>query len=86
MNARIITSVLEGKEQGPKLAAVLMTTAACAYIAGFACSLSEGFGIAKHTINSGRSACFLRSLRATRLRPNTPSVLIEATDPCQTSP
>lgn len=60
-NARILVSILDGSETGPKRDIVLLNTAAAALISGVAPSLEAGLALARAAIDSGRA---LRKLQA----------------------
>ncbi|MEY2430169.1 MAG: anthranilate phosphoribosyltransferase, partial [Verrucomicrobiota bacterium] len=61
-NARIVRSVLEGKERGPKRDAALLNAAAALFVAGRADSLSAGWDLASSVIDSGRAGRKLEEL------------------------
>jgi len=61
-NARIVRSVLEGKERGPKRDAVLLNAAAALFVAGRADSLTAGWDLAASVIDSGQARRKLEEL------------------------
>ncbi|MBI2139928.1 anthranilate phosphoribosyltransferase [Candidatus Woesearchaeota archaeon] len=63
-NAKIILSILEGKEKGPKRDIVLLNAGAAIYIAGKASSIKEGIEKAKLSIESGKALEKLNRLKA----------------------
>ena len=63
VNARIIESVLDGTERGPKRDAVLLNAAAALFVAGAASSLDAGWQAAGDVIDSGRGMAKLQELR-----------------------
>jgi anthranilate phosphoribosyltransferase len=62
-NALILTAILEGRETGPKLDAVVLNAAAALYVGRAARSIQEGLELARTTILSGKSARKLASLQ-----------------------
>jgi anthranilate phosphoribosyltransferase len=63
-NARIIREVLAGTERGPKRDAVLLNAAAALFVAERASTLSEGWQVAEHVIDSGAAREKLNQLAA----------------------
>ena len=63
-NAGIIESILTGRETGPKLEIVLLNTSAALLVADKCQSITEGWGLARDIINSGRASEFLAQLRS----------------------
>ena len=61
-NARIVRSLLEGKERGPKRDAVLLNAAAALFVAGRARSLAAGWELAASVIDSGQASRKLEEL------------------------
>jgi len=61
-NAEIVRRILRGDERGPKRDAVLLNAAAALFVAGKVKSLSEGWGLAAETVDSGRAAAKLADL------------------------
>lgn len=62
-NARIILSVLEGKERGGARTAVLMNAGAALYVAGMSETLGEGVEAAAKALDDGRAKDALDGLR-----------------------
>jgi anthranilate phosphoribosyltransferase len=62
-NARVITRVLEGKEQGGARAAVLLNAAGALYVSGRGDSLPEALGLAQEGLDSGAGSLKLEELR-----------------------
>ncbi|MCR4998731.1 MAG: anthranilate phosphoribosyltransferase [Lachnospiraceae bacterium] len=54
-NAKITRDILEGKDCGPKRAAVCMNAGAALYIAGVAQTMTEGVKLAERLINEGKA-------------------------------
>ena len=63
-NARLITRILEGKEQGGARAAVLLNAAGALYVAGKGDSLPEALAMAHEGLDSGAGSIKLEELRA----------------------
>ncbi|MFH1764151.1 MAG: anthranilate phosphoribosyltransferase [Gemmatimonadota bacterium] len=63
-NARIVTRVLEGKEQGGARAAVLLNAAGALYVSGWGDSLPEALGLAREGLDSGAGLRKLEELKA----------------------
>lgn len=61
-NAEIVRRILNGRERGPKLDAVLLNAAAALFVAGRTKSLAEGCELAGETINSGKATAKLAQL------------------------
>jgi len=61
-NAEIVRRILRGDERGPQRDAVLLNAGAALFVAGQAKSLTEGWGSAAETIDSGKSAAKLAEL------------------------
>jgi anthranilate phosphoribosyltransferase len=55
-NAKITRDILEGKDCGPKRAAVCMNAGAALYIAGVAQTMTEGVKLAERLIDEGKAA------------------------------
>jgi anthranilate phosphoribosyltransferase len=62
-NARLITTILEGKERGARRDAVLLNAAAALLVAGRVKSLTEGWAMAEKAIDRGEAAAKLRELQ-----------------------
>ncbi len=62
-NAQIVRELLEGKENGPKLDAVLLNASAALMVAGQARNLSAGWDLAATVIDSGAALRKLEELR-----------------------
>jgi len=62
-NAEIIISILEGKEKGPKLDAVLFNAGAAIYASGKAKGIAEGIELARKSVSSGSALKKLEQLR-----------------------
>ena len=62
-NARITEAILNGQEQGPRLAVVLLNAAAALLVAGVVGDLQEGIGYARVLITNGSAAAKLNQLR-----------------------
>ena len=62
-NARIILSVLEGKERGGARTAVVMNAGGAVYVAGLADTLAEGVEAAAEALDDGRATEALDGLR-----------------------
>ncbi|HQC41975.1 MAG TPA: anthranilate phosphoribosyltransferase [Verrucomicrobiota bacterium] len=54
-NARILRSILEGKEQGAPRAIVVLNAAAAIYVAGLTQTLKEGLELAQESIDRGKA-------------------------------
>lgn len=65
-NARILLSILEGTERGPKLDMVLLNSAAALVVAGLTADLCAGVELARHVIESGAALAKLRALQEFR--------------------
>ena len=65
-NARILTSILEGSERGPKLDMVLINTAAALVVCGLAADMAAGLAKARTAIESGAALAKLNALRSVR--------------------
>jgi anthranilate phosphoribosyltransferase len=63
-NARIVTRVLEGKEEGGARAAVLLNAAGALYVAGLGDSLPEALALAREGLDSGAGSRKLEELKA----------------------
>jgi anthranilate phosphoribosyltransferase len=63
-NARLLTTILDGSEAGPKRDIVLLNAAAAFVISGLAADLPAGLALAREQIASGRAAEKLRALQA----------------------
>ena len=63
-NAKIVLSLLNGKETGPKRDAVLLNAAAALFVAHRAKTLIEGWDIAADILASGAAAEKLGELRS----------------------
>ena len=63
-NARVISRILEGKEEGGARAAVLLNAAGALYVAGRAESLPEALEVAREGLGSGAGMTKLQELRA----------------------
>ena len=61
-NAGIVRRLLGGEERGPKRDAVLLNAAAALFVAGKARSLTEGWELAAHLVDSGEAAKKLKTL------------------------
>lgn len=61
-SAGIIRDILNGKERGPRLEAILLNTAAALFVAGKSRSMTEGWEMAKDLIQSGATAAKLEAL------------------------
>ncbi len=64
VNAEIIRRILRGEERGPKRDAVLLNAGAALFVAGRARSISDGWDLAAHVIDSGQAEAKLRALTA----------------------
>jgi anthranilate phosphoribosyltransferase len=64
INATIIRRILRGDERGPKRDAVLLNAGAALFVAGRACSITEGWKLAVDVIDSGRAHAKLAALAA----------------------
>ena len=62
-NARILLSILDGSERGPKRQVVQLNAAAALAVAGLASSMREGWIFAGEAIDSGRAMNSLEHLR-----------------------
>ena len=62
-NAQITEAILNGREQGPRLAVVLLNAAAALLVAGAVADLQEGIGYARILISNGSAAAKLNQLR-----------------------
>ena len=62
-NAEIIISVLNGKEKGAKLDAVLFNAGAAIYASGKVSSISEGIELARKSVSTGSALKKLEQLR-----------------------
>ena len=62
--ARVITRVLEGKEEGGARAAVLLNAAGALYVAGKGDSLPEALDLAREGLDSRAGIMKLEELRA----------------------
>lgn len=62
-NARIVVSILDGTEQGPRRDIVLLNTAAAAAITGLAADLPAGLALAREALDSRRALRKLDALR-----------------------
>jgi anthranilate phosphoribosyltransferase len=65
-NARILTSVLDGTERGPKRDMVLFNSAAALVVAGIAPDLATGLTLSRKAIDSGTALAKLRGLQTFR--------------------
>jgi anthranilate phosphoribosyltransferase len=63
VNARIIESVLDGSEKGPKRDAVLLNAAAALFVGGAVSSIEEGWHRALEVIDTGKALAKLQDLR-----------------------
>ncbi|MCJ7630450.1 MAG: anthranilate phosphoribosyltransferase [Longimicrobiales bacterium] len=63
-NARIVTRVLEGKEEGGARAAVLLNAAGALYVSGWGDSLPEALALAREGLDSGAGSRKLEELKA----------------------
>ena len=63
-NARILTSILDGSERGPKLDMVLLNTAASLVVCGLAGDMAAGLSKARTAIESGAALAKLNALRS----------------------
>jgi anthranilate phosphoribosyltransferase len=63
-NAEIIRRILRGEDRGPKLEAVLLNAGAALFVAGRVRSISEGWELAKGTIQNGAAWKKLQALRS----------------------
>ncbi len=63
-NARILTSILDGSERGPKLDMVLLNTAAALVVCGLASDMAAGLSKARTAIESGAALDKLNALRS----------------------
>jgi anthranilate phosphoribosyltransferase len=65
-NARLVEGVIDGTDRGPRRDAVLLNAGAALMLAGVARSISDGWEIAGHSIDSGRAFAQIRCLRKFR--------------------
>jgi anthranilate phosphoribosyltransferase len=63
-NARILVSILDGTERGPKRDMVLLNSAAALVVAGLAPDLASGLAQSRQTLERGSALAKLRSLQA----------------------
>ena len=63
-NARILMSILDGTERGPKLDMVLLNTAAALVVCGIASDMAAGLSKARTAIESGAALAKLNALRS----------------------
>lgn len=61
-NAAIVRRLLAGDERGPKRDAVLLNAGAAFFVAGKVKSIAEGWDLAAHLIDSGRTSAQLKAL------------------------
>lgn len=65
-NAKILMSIFDGSERGPKLDMVLLNTAAALVVCGLADSVAAGLSKARNAIESGGALAKLNALRSLR--------------------
>lgn len=63
-NAKTTESILKGIEQGPKMAVVLLNTAAALLATNLVADLREGVSLARKLVNEGKAYAKLEQLRA----------------------
>jgi len=63
-NARILLSILDGSERGPKRDMVLLNSAAAVVVAGLAPDLATGLAISRDALDSGAAHAKFRALRS----------------------
>ncbi len=63
MNARLLTTILAGTEQGAKRDIVLLNAAAGFVVAGFVATLADGLSLAREQIDSGKALAKLHALQ-----------------------
>ena len=65
-NARILVSILDGTERGPKRDMVLLNSAAALVVAGLAPDLAAGMALSRKALESGTALAKLHALQAFR--------------------
>jgi anthranilate phosphoribosyltransferase len=62
-NAKILLSIFDGSDLGPKRQAVQINAAAALVVAGHATDLQDGWNLAEASLNEGRAMASLRALQ-----------------------
>lgn len=65
-NARILVSILDGSERGPKRDMVLLNSAAALVVAGLARDVADGLDLARKSLHGGSALAKLRALQSFR--------------------